>query len=423
MPPLMGYFSALASPLTYRRLMYLLIGFPLGIFFFTFLVTALSVSVGLLVVWIGVPLLVLSIKAWRAMADFDRHFTSAVLKMDIPRPPDPTVGVTGPINNAKAIMTDISTWRSFTWLLLRFPIGILGFVAAVLSVAWIFATIALPLALVAGADVQPSSPRFVAFWLLPVVGILATPLFAHFINGLGALQGQLARSLLSPTAAQQTAALRRRTSVLEERTRLAHELHDSVGHTLTMIVVQAGAGHHVYDTDPEFGRAALEHIETSGRRALTELDRILGILREEGSEVARAPQAGIDRIQALVDDTARAGIDIRLTVDGPVDQVSSEVGRSAYRIVQEALTNVIKHAGPVPTRVSLFHRGDTLELEVLNDASATPRQAPKLGDDSAGGRGLAGIRERVAMLGGSVQAGPRPEGGFRVWVRLPVDGV
>ncbi len=417
----MGYFSALASPVTYRRMLYLLIGFPLGIFSFVFLVTATSVSVSLIIVWVGVPLLALSVLAWRAMADFDRHFTSAMLGVAIPRPPDPTVGVTGVMHKAKAIMTDVSTWRSFTWLMLRFPLGILGFVVVVLSIAWVLATIAFPLAIVAGAEIEPSSSRLAGFWLLPVVGILLTPLFAHFVNGIGVLQGQLARSLLSPTAAQQTAALRRRTSVLEERTRLAHELHDSVGHTLTMIVVQAGAGRHVYDTDPEFGKEALEHIETSGRRALTELDRILGILREEGSAAARAPQAGIDRIQALVDDTARAGIDIRLTIDGPVRDVSSEVGRSAYRIVQEALTNVVKHAGPVPTRVSLYCRGDSLELEVVNDAAATP-QTRRLGSESAGGRGLAGIRERVAMLGGSVQAGPRPEGGFRVWARLPVDG-
>ncbi len=418
----MGYFSALARPITYRRLIYLLIGFPLGIFTFVFLIVATSVSVGLIVVWIGVPLLALSVLAWRAMADLDRHFTSAMLGITIPQPPNPTAGITGVMQKAKAIMSDISTWRSFTWLMLRFPLGILGFVVVVTGIAWVLATVALPLAIVAGTDIEPSSPKLAAFWLLPVVGVLLTPLFAHFVNAIGALYGQLARSLLSPTAAQQTAALRRRTSVLEERTRLAHELHDSVGHTLTMIVVQAGAGRHVYDTDPQFGKEALEHIETSGRRALTELDRILGILREEGTAATRAPQAGIDRIQALVDDTARAGIDIRLTTEGPVHDVSSEVGRSAYRIVQEALTNVIKHAGPVPTRVSLSRRGAALEVEVVNDTPTPIPETPRLGEESAGGRGLAGIRERVAMLGGSVQAGSRPEGGFRVWVRLPVDG-
>jgi signal transduction histidine kinase len=212
---------------------------------------------------------------------------------------------------------------------------------------------------------------------------------------------------------------RRRAQVAEERTRLAHELHDSVGHTLTMMVVQAGAGAHVYDRDPEFARRALGNIETSGRQALGELDRILGILRDD--DVAeRSPQPGLDQVARLVGDLAEAGLGVDLIVDGSLDGLPLDVSRSGYRIIQESLTNVMKHAGPVPTTVSVHRGAGFVEIEVLNGppAGGGTTFAPA----ESGGRGLIGIEERTAMLGGSVEAGPRPGGGFRVWARLPLEG-
>ena len=424
--PLMGYFSPIGRPATYRRLGYLLLSFPLGIAYFTGLVTALAVSAGLLIIWVGVPLLAITVLGWRAVAGFERLLARHLVGVDIPTPPDPAAGVEGIWHKARAIASDPVTWRSFVWLLLRFPLGIAGFVMVTVSLALTAGTIVAPLALAVAADRDPAAVALgdfrPFFWALPVLGLLLVPLCAHLINGFAGLQGAMARAFLGPTAAQQTAALRKRTSVLEERTRLAHELHESVGHTLTMIVVQAGAGRHVYDRDPDFGREALEHIETSGRRALNELDRILGILRAEQPDAERAPQAGLERIQALVDDTARAGLDVTLAVGGDLEGIPYELGRSAYRIVQEALTNVIKHAGPVATRVSLLHTGPALEVEIANETPDGAAAAPDLTPEGSGGRGLAGIRERVAMLGGSVEAGPRPDGGFRVWAKLPLDG-
>jgi signal transduction histidine kinase len=188
-----------------------------------------------------------------------------------------------------------------------------------------------------------------------------------------------------------------------------------------MNVVQAGAGGHVFERDPEFARQALQNIETSGRRALADLDRILGLLREDGDGVERAPQPGLEGIAALVADVGELGVPIELHVTGPTDEVPAVVGRSAYRIVQEALTNVVRHAGRTSTRVAVQHGASALELEIVND-----RPEAGLGHDIApaagGGRGLTGIRERVGLLGGTVDTGPRPDGGFRVWASLPLSG-
>ncbi len=252
-------------------------------------------------------------------------------------------------------------------------------------------------------------------WVLPVIGLVLLPIVAWAISGFGAVTGSIAKALLGPSAFQQQAVLRRRTTQLEERTSLAHELHDSVGHTLTMIVVQAGAAGHVFENDPDFARSALEQIETSGRRALGELDRILGILRDdEGAE--RAPQPGVGRLDALVEELQATGLDIDLAVEGDPGTVPADVDLTVYRVVQESLTNVVKHAGPVPTRIRVHRTAGAIEVEVTNDAPAEPRAAV----ETAGGRGLEGMRERVAIIGGTVEAGPRPDGGWRVWVRLPI---
>jgi signal transduction histidine kinase len=232
---------------------------------------------------------------------------------------------------------------------------------------------------------------------------------------------RLAYLLLGPSARQEVQVQRRRAQVAEERIRLAHELHDSVGHTLTMMVVQAGAGGHVYERDPDFARRALENIETSGRQALGELDRILGLLRDDDA-AERVPQPGLNAVPGLIDDLTEAGLPVTLVMEGCVDDVPIEVSRSGFRIVQEALTNVLKHAGNVPTRVMVRCSPGVVEVEVVNDASEGEDPATMFAPPESGGRGLLGIEERVGILGGSVEAGPRPGGGFRVWVRLPATG-
>jgi signal transduction histidine kinase len=415
-------FSPLWQGATYASAVYLLLGLPLGVFYFTFLVTAISLGGGLLIVWIGVPILAGTVIAWRAMGTFERALLSGMVGAAIDPPQRRIEPAMSLWRKARALLSDSYTWRSFGWLLLRFPLGIAGFVVVVVLVSVSVSLLFAPLALLWEDQIDigwGAGDYSVLLWLAPLAGLIMTPVSAHVISGFGKLHGVMARPLLGPSGEQERAELRRRTTVLEERTQLAHELHDSVGHTLTMMVVQAGAGHHVFDSDPEFSRQALGNIETSGRRALGELDRILGILRDDAdSDVA--PQPTVERIPALVAEMTALGAEVTLTVEGDVGGLPSEVARSAFRIVQEALTNVVRHAGSAPARVLLHRTAGALELEVSNEAPAGG-EPPAAVEGSGGGRGLIGIRERVAMLGGSVETGVRPGGGFRVWARLPID--
>jgi signal transduction histidine kinase len=421
----MGYFAPLARSSTYARLTYLILGFPLGLAYFVFLVTMLSVSAGLAIVWVGIPLFLLTVLAWRAMAAFDRRLINHLVGVSIDDPPSAAATRRGLWQKTRAMLGDSTTWRSLVWLAFRFPLGVVGFAISIATLATAFALFVAPLIIVTAADFEGSQIDLgglsLVFWLLPVIGLFVVPAGAHLVNGWALLEGQIGRALLGPTARQQQERLQRRTRVLEERTRLAHELHDSVGHTLTMMVVQAGAGRHVFDKDPQFSRNALENIETSGRRALAELDRILGILRDEESGAERVPRAGLEGIASLVEQTIQTGLPVELSMEGDTADVPAGVGQTTYRIVQEGLTNVIKHAGPVPTRVSVRVSQTAVETEIVNDASPDGNGASPVAG-TGGGRGLAGIRERVAILGGVVETGPRAEGGYRLWAKLPRDG-
>ena len=431
-----AFFRPLVQGSTYARALYLLLGLPLGIFYFVFLVTSLSVGVGLIIIWVGIPILFVAVLVWRGLGVIERALVEALLGERIDPPTSPQAEGTSYAKKAKAIISDSYTWRSFAWLLLRFPLGIAGFVITVVLVSVTFSLVAAPASLFAGdlsdflntADFNVNEdvdwgwvgdiPQWTV-WLLPIAGVFMAAISAHVISGFGRLHGLMARPLLGPSEREQRAVLKQRTNVLEERTMLAHELHDSLGHTLTMMVVQAGAAGHVFDNDPEFARDALGNIETSGRNALGELDRILGLLRED-QDANTAPQPDLTSLAGLVEQMTAAGMEIRLTAEGGVEHVPRDVSRFAYRIVQEALTNVLKHAGIAATDVRLHRTAGALEIEVVDDGPGRPATGDPDGSDT-GGRGLVGVRERVALLGGSVEAGPRPEGGFRVWARLPID--
>jgi signal transduction histidine kinase len=203
-------------------------------------------------------------------------------------------------------------------------------------------------------------------------------------------------------------------AVAEERLRIAQELHDVVAHSMSVIAVQAGVGAHVLDTQPEEARRSLDAISQTSRATLAEMRRLLGVLRGEDGERAHAPAPGLDDLDALTNEVRVTGVDVTLEMDGDRRCVPPGVDLSAYRVVQEALTNVIKHAGQgVSAHVSIGCRPDEISIEVLDDgrgAAAAP---------SPGGHGLVGMRERVAVWGGELVAGPRPGGGYRVKARIP----
>jgi signal transduction histidine kinase len=213
-----------------------------------------------------------------------------------------------------------------------------------------------------------------------------------------------------------------RRAVAEERARIARELHDVVAHHVSMMVVQAEAGPVVAERDPVRAAGAFEAIAATGRQALVEMRRLLGVLRDDGGPApSLAPQPGLDQVPSLVEQVGRAGLEVELVVEGTRAALPAGVELSAYRIVQEALTNAVRHAGPGRARVLVRYGEEALELQVLDEGGpAAGDGAPAgAGPGAVGGRGLLGMRERVNLVGGELRAGPAPGGGFSVDVRLP----
>ena len=203
-----------------------------------------------------------------------------------------------------------------------------------------------------------------------------------------------------------------RQAVAAERLRLAQELHDVVSHNVGMIAVQAGAADVLLDKDPAASRTSLHSIEEGARATLLELRRLLGLLREDDPE-PRTPAASLGRLAELVEPLTRAGVRVDVRADGDPVPLRADVEMVAYRVVQESLTNVVAHAGPCRVAVTLRYRPEALDVEVSDDGHARP-------GSRRGGYGLTGLRERVEALGGTVTAGPRAEGGFRVHALLPL---
>ncbi|MDT0473891.1 histidine kinase [Streptomyces sp. DSM 41014] len=244
------------------------------------------------------------------------------------------------------------------------------------------------------------------YTLLAPLPLLA---LAAVVLGAGELITVAARRLLGPSPAQRMAALEERTEQLLERTRIARELHDSIGHALTVAVVQAGAARAA--ADPAFTERALAAIEGTGRAALEDLERVLSVLQERDRRVgARPTLADADR---LLESARAAGATVEAKVTGPLERLPGPVSREGYRILQESLTNVVRHAGAVPAQVDLRVAADVLVLEVRNPLDGGTAPGPGRGG------GLRGIRERAALLGGHAVTGA-DRGDWRIRVELPL---
>src|SRR5262249_27820277 len=210
-------------------------------------------------------------------------------------------------------------------------------------------------------------------------------------------------------------------AVAEEQARVGRELHDVIAHTLSVIVIQAGAAADVFDASPAAARQALGSIGAAGRQALAELRRVLAAVRPRpGQEEDGAPPPGLAGLGELLDRVRAAGLDVTARVDGAPAGLPAGVDLAAYRIVQEALTNTLKHARAQAAEVHVCYSPAGLVVEVTDDGRAAVPAGPR---GPAGGRGLIGMRERAALHGGTCQAGPRPGGGFAVRVRFPVDAL
>ncbi|MEV6197040.1 histidine kinase [Streptomyces sp. NPDC051920] len=297
-------------------------------------------------------------------------------------------------------------WRTVLWLEARLLLGAAASVVTVWLPAFAVDLTRAALGHWPSGDpvVRLLDPHWSCALLIPV------PLLALYgaVVGLGELVTALARRLLGPSPGERLAALEERTEQLLERNRIARELHDSIGHALTVAVVQAGAARAA--GDPAFTDRALTAIEETGRAALEDLERVLGVLREaERPASGRPTLTDADR---LLESARTSGAKVDAEVSGPLETVAGPVSREGYRILQESLTNVLRHAGSVPVRVRIEVRDGTLSLEVRNPLPD--------GRSGAGrGSGLRGIRERAALLGGSARTGPH-EGDWQVHAELPL---
>ena len=236
--------------------------------------------------------------------------------------------------------------------------------------------------------------QLLAFWLAGV-----------FVYARRRAVALAARSAASQREAEQAAAA--------ERARIARELHDIVAHHLSVVVLQAGGAR--ASGKPAGG--VLEKIENSARQALEETGRLLHVLRDPDEGAGLAPQPGTGELDALAAGVRAAGLPVTLAIDGNLAAIPAAAAVSVYRIVQEALTNVLKHAGPARAEVTIGCEHDTVTIEVTDDGTGQPGDGP-----TDGGHGLAGMRERAAIFGGELAAGPRSSGGFAVRVRLPLGG-
>ena len=206
-----------------------------------------------------------------------------------------------------------------------------------------------------------------------------------------------------------------RIAVAEERARIARELHDIVAHAVSVMVLQVGAVRHRLPETRSEDADALRAVEQAGRTALAEMRRLLGAMRAEGDDVELAPQPGLDGLDALLAEVARAGLPVELHVDGEPIALSRAIELSAYRIVQEGLTNALKHAHATHADVTMGYRPGELHIEVRDDGSGVT-------STNGSGHGLVGVRERVKIYGGEMSAGPVTGGGFVLSTCLPLGG-
>ncbi|MFD0737222.1 sensor histidine kinase [Planotetraspora mira] len=403
----------LVSGTTYRRGVHLLLGAVLLLPYvlvgaaFAQLLTAPQMPLQLTLLVLAVALVVAAVPPFlRGTRALEIVAARSLLGVCLPDPP----ATAEPVREAGD-----TRLRAALWFTLHLTIG--GLVAALLLVPLTTAVLFIGQHLgiggesLAGLRLGPLDEHD-SGWLA-LLGAVMIVCVGYAVAGLGALAAIMAPVLLGPSPAERIAALEARAVRLAERNRLARELHDSIGHALTVTTLQAAAAREVLDDDPAFARRALAAIEDTGRAAADDLDRLLGMLRD-GEAAERAPGHRLADLDGLMTHARGTGVEVSAEIEGPVDDLPATVSREGYRIVQESLTNALRHAGRVPVAVRITVGGHLLVIDVANPV--TRPEPPR-----EGGRGLEGMRERVRLLGGTMTAGPEI-GQWRVTVRLPTGG-
>jgi signal transduction histidine kinase len=325
----------------------------------------------------------------------------------------------------------------------RYPLIVFGFVAAVAAGQWLFGRIevgdiALLIAVYTVAAYRERLPALIAWGVLEVGVVLAVarwtergqPMAFVFLSGMATaafVLGRNARTRRAYLASLEDRARRAeherdqqaQLAAAAERARIAREMHDIVTHNLSVMIALADGAEFAAARNPDAARNAARQVSATGRQALTEMHRLLGVLRGNGTEPMRAPQPGIDQLDDLATQVRSAGLPTSLTLAGLPFPVSPTAQLAVYRVVQEALTNVLKHAiSPTVAKVTVRYEDPVVAVEIDDDG-----QGRSVRPASANGHGLGGMAERVAMFDGQVEAGPRPEGGWRVRAELAAGSV
>lgn len=364
----------------------------------------LVVGAALAPVGVGVPVLVGSLLLVRAVAGADRRLLAGVLGPAADLDVDPDVDPRAPRGpwreRATALAADPRTWRSAAWLAVRSAAGLLVALGLLATAVVAVALLAVPFVdgyLAFGAHWRSPS-GWASAWTLPVAVVLLVGV-AHGFRLLAAAHVRLAELLLGPDPSERLAALHRAVERADSRERLARDLHDGLGHALTLVVVQAQAAATALDGDPDAARTHLQAVTQAARSSLADLDRALDVLHG-----AAPPERGLGDVPELVRTARAAGLDVVCTAQAPsvAGAVPEAVSAAAYRVVQEGLTNALRHNGSGTAVVSVEGGPDDVRVVVRTPAAARPRAFP-----GGSGRGLAGLRERVEGTGGTLVAGPR----------------
>ena len=417
MESLRRYFAVTWQVRTGREIAYLLLGLPIALIWFTYAVTMYVVGIALVVVWVGLVVLVAVQMTLRPIGTAERTLVNYLLEANIARPVTRSE-VTTPGQHAKTriggwarrLINDSHAWRVLTWVLGGVVIGPVGFVVAIIGAVVPIAIVAtlvvsvifqldLPVPLGLNDDPQVAHvTSIVTFWVLiasPAL-IALIPTFPWMVRGSAALTTMFARWALGPSADEALARATERAELAETQVRIDQELHDSIGHMITMNVVQAGAGAHVFDTDPEFARTALRNIEERGRVAMGELDRIIATIRGDDDE-PRAPLPTIEDLPALMDQSVAAGIKVETRLEAA--NVPQTLSRAAYAIVREGVTNAAKHSPGATVHVHTAMLPDAVAICVRNEP--VPKGGAPLAsvhpERVGSGHGVAGMRDRAAL--------------------------
>ncbi|WP_159450151.1 sensor histidine kinase [Demequina sp. NBRC 110056] len=436
------YFAVTWSPRTWREIAYLLLGLPFAIVWFTYAVTMYAVGIGLIIVWVGVVILAVMQWTLRPIGELERGMANAIVDADIEAPPprgyrihekgsSPTLSDWGTWGHA--LLHDGQSWRVLAWVMSRIVLGPVGFALALCAIvvpvtliaAWIIAAgyvVGILPGPGPGEETAQQVVDIVAFWTLvgtPVVAF-AVPMFAWVSHHFTALTTAFARWALGPCDEDRVAHATERAELAETQVRIDQELHDSIGHMITMNIVQAGAGAHVFDSDPEFARQALRNIEERGRVAMGELDRIIAAIRGDDAE-PRAPLPTLDDVPSLLAQASAAGLEIERRLDARTVPVA--LSRAGYAIIREGVTNAAKHAPGAVIHVHTATLGDALAIGVTNGAAGAGAEPIAAVRHARPGirHGIAGIRDRAALLGGTSVIGDRGDGGYEVMVLIPLE--